>query len=76
MAEIGRFTKLQVAAERGVSTRTVDNWITRGLLRPPIKLGTQPQSRVRFSAEQLAELDERLALLGREPAPLRQQQQI
>jgi len=64
---ITQFKKLDVARARSVCTRTIDIWVKRGLMPPPIKLGTNPQSRVRFTAEQLAILDRNLALLGRAP---------
>ncbi len=57
-------TKQQIARDRGVTPRTVDNWRTRGLLAPPIKLGTAAQSRVRWTDQQVADLDRNLAALG------------
>ncbi|HEY0464194.1 MAG TPA: hypothetical protein VGC79_08300 [Polyangiaceae bacterium] len=53
-------TKRTIAEDRDVSTRTVDNWVERGLLDRPLKLGTRPQSRVRWTDDQVAALDARL----------------
>ncbi len=61
-------TKQQIAADRKVTTRSVDNWRARGLLAAPIKLGNAPQSRVRWTDEQVAELDRKLAALGSLPS--------
>lgn len=58
------YTKQQIARDRGVTPRTVDNWRARGLLAPPLKLGTAAQSRVRWTEDQVAELDRNLASLG------------
>lgn len=55
------YTKRDIAEAKRVSPRTVDNWREAGLLAEPLKLGNQPQSRVRWTAEQVAELDRRLA---------------
>jgi hypothetical protein len=54
-------TKRTIAERREVTPRTVDNWVDRGLLDKPIKLGTHPQSRVRWTDEQVAALDARLS---------------
>lgn len=59
-------TKSDIARGRRVTTRTVDNWVRRGLLPPPIKFGTAAQSRVRWSAEDVAILDARLASMTAE----------
>jgi hypothetical protein len=64
---MGHFTKQMIADGRAVKTRTVDNWRSRGLLPPPIKLGSSKQSRCRWTAEAVAELDRNLAKLGRAP---------
>ena len=58
------YTKQQIARDRGVTPRTVDNWRARGLLAAPLKLGTAAQSRVRWTEEQVGELDRNLAALG------------
>lgn len=55
------FTKLDIANAKRVSTRCVDNWVHRGLLDKPLKLGSHTQSRVRWTAEQVAALDARLS---------------
>jgi len=57
-------TKQQIARDRGVTPRTVDNWRARGFLPAPLKLGTAAQSRVRWTDQQVAELDRNLAALG------------
>lgn len=67
-------TKADLAARRKVTTRSVDLWIKRGLMPPPIKFGTTMQARVRFTPAHEATLDKNLALLGRarpadEPPP-------
>ncbi len=54
------FTKSAIATLKAVTPRTVDLWVERGLLDRPIKLGTQPQSRVRWTEAQVAALDKRL----------------
>ena len=61
-------TKQAIARAKGVSDNTIDAWVARGLLARPIKLGTSKQARVRWSDEQIAELDEKLAALGRKAA--------
>ena len=53
-------TKREIAERYRVTPRTVENWVDRGWLAPPIKLGTQQQSRVRFTPESVAELERRL----------------
>ena len=58
------FTKQRIADGHAVKARTVDNWVARGLLPPPIKLGTTKQARVRWTAEAVAELDRNLKTLG------------
>jgi hypothetical protein len=71
-----RYTKADIAAENGVSLRTVDNWVRRGLLPPPVKLGTAQQSRVRWDEAARAELDRNLHQLNaapREPVVLPEQ---
>lgn len=54
------WTKNEIATGRSVTPRCVDNWRARGLLDQPIKLGDKPQSRVRWTDEQVANLDRRL----------------
>jgi hypothetical protein len=54
-------TKTGIAQARKVTPRTVDNWVRRRWLSPPLKLGAAQQSRVRWTDEQVAELDRRLA---------------
>ena len=61
-------TKTEIAEGRKVSTRTVDNWVARGLLAEPLKLGTAQQARVRWTDAQVAELDRNLAALGNKAA--------
>jgi DNA-binding transcriptional MerR regulator len=61
------FTKNELARARKVTTRTIDKYVARGLMPPPMKLGTQPQSRVRFTPGHLEILDRNLAALGRAP---------
>jgi predicted DNA-binding transcriptional regulator AlpA len=53
-------TKRDIAEGRKVTTRTVDNWVERGFLPPPKKLGSSQQARVRWTQEQVAELDRKL----------------
>jgi predicted DNA-binding transcriptional regulator AlpA len=57
-------TKKQIAESKNVSERTVQNWVKRGLLPRPIKLGSTVQSRVRWTDAQVAELDRNLAALN------------
>jgi hypothetical protein len=57
-------TKNSIAGDKGVTPRCVDNWRKRGLLPAPIKLGTSQQARVRWTDEQVAELDRNLAATG------------
>lgn len=59
------YTKRDIAEARRVTPRSVDNWRKAGLLPEPIKLGAHTQSRVRWTAEQVAELDRRLAAASR-----------
>jgi hypothetical protein len=40
-------SKADIAASKGVTTRTVDNWVARNLLPRPRKWGTPKQARVR-----------------------------
>jgi DNA-binding transcriptional MerR regulator len=54
-------TKANIAADKKVSPRTVDNWVARGLLPPPRKWGTSKQARVRWTDEDLAVLDRNLS---------------
>jgi predicted DNA-binding transcriptional regulator AlpA len=54
-------TKKDIAAAKKVTPRCVDNWVKRGLLPPPKKLGTSMQARVRWTDEQVAQLDRNLA---------------
>ena len=64
-------SKQTIAADRGVTCRTVDNWRERGLLPAPIKMGITLQSRVRWTDESLATLDRNLASLANvQPAPV------
>lgn len=53
-------TKREIAERFRVTPRTVENWVDRGLLAAPIKLGSCQQSRVRFTAEAVAEFEQRL----------------
>jgi hypothetical protein len=52
--------KSDIAARYSVTERSVDLWVGRGLLAEPIKFGTSQQSRVRWTDEQVAELDRKL----------------
>jgi len=61
---MGLQSKQRIARERGFTTRAVDIWVTRGLLSPPMKLGTTKQAHVRWTDEQVAALDANLAALG------------
>jgi len=54
-------SKRQVAERLGVTERTVDLWIARGLIDRPIKLGAAQQSRVRFPADTVDNVARRLA---------------
>ena len=54
-------TKKSIAEDKSVTPRCVDNWVKRGLLPPPKKLGTSQQARVRWTDEQVAQLDRNLA---------------
>jgi len=53
-------TKNQVAERFSVTNRTVDNWCRSGFLPPPVKLGDSMQSRVRWTAEAIERLEQRL----------------
>lgn len=55
------FTKNELAEAARVTPRCIDNWVARGLLDPPIKLGDKPQSRVRWTEEQKVALERRLS---------------
>jgi hypothetical protein len=54
-------TKQQIALSKRVTPRTVDNWVEKGWLSAPIKFGTSQQARVRWTDEQVADLDRTLA---------------
>jgi predicted DNA-binding transcriptional regulator AlpA len=60
------FSKDAIARAKGVSSRTIDNWVTRGLLPAPLKFGVSDQSRVRWTERDVAELDRNLAALRRQ----------
>jgi predicted DNA-binding transcriptional regulator AlpA len=53
-------TKRQIAERFGVSLRSVDNWVARGELARPVKLGTAAQARVRWPADAVAAFEQRL----------------
>lgn len=53
-------TKKDIADAKRVTPRCVDNWVKRGLLPAPKKLGTSQQARVRWTDEQVAQLDRKL----------------
>jgi predicted DNA-binding transcriptional regulator AlpA len=53
-------TKRELAERLGVTARCIDAWVKAGRLPPPVKLGSTPQSRVRWGADQLGDLDSRL----------------
>jgi len=55
------YTKKDIATLKAVTPRCIDNWVRRGLLPAPIKLGTAQQARVRFTAEALATLERNLS---------------
>lgn len=61
-------TELYTAADIGrryrIAERTVRAWVARGLLPSPQKLGPHMQSRVRWTAEDVATLDANLAALA------------
>jgi hypothetical protein len=65
------FSKQTIASSHAVTPRCVDNWVTRGLLSPPLKMGTTTQGRVRWTADQVAELDRNLGLLSAPKVPNR-----
>ena len=56
-------TKADIARAKRVSLRTVDKWRARKLLPPPLKMGTAPQSRGRWTDEHLAILARNLGEL-------------
>jgi prophage antirepressor-like protein len=58
-------TKADIAAAKQVSPRTVDNWVTRGILPRPRKWGTTLQARVRWTDEDLSILDRNLSANSR-----------
>jgi predicted DNA-binding transcriptional regulator AlpA len=62
------YSKSDIARAKGVTARTVDNWVERGLLPVPMKLGTATQSRVRWTDADIAALESNLAQLRR-PTP-------
>lgn len=57
-------SKQQIAADKGVTPKTIDHWVAAGLLPPPIKFGNLAQSRVRWTATAVAVLDRNLAAMG------------
>jgi predicted DNA-binding transcriptional regulator AlpA len=50
-------TKREIAEKFCVTTRTVDDWVARGRLAPPIKFGSTVQARVRWPAAAVAKLE-------------------
>jgi len=54
-------SKNELAERLGVTPRTIDNWVERGLIARPLKLGTAQQSRVRFPADVVDAVTRRLA---------------
>jgi hypothetical protein len=62
-------TKNEIAVAHRVTPRTIDNWVARGLLSRPKKLGQTDQARVRWTEDQVAELDRRLGLTGAGTSP-------
>ena len=66
MAEF--FTKREVAERFRVTPRTVENWIARGMLAQPVKLGARQQSRVRFAADAVTDLERTLRNSGQSAA--------
>lgn len=62
------YSKADIGRAKGVTPRTIDNWIARGLLPAPMKFGTTVQARVRWTDEDIAALDRKLASLRR-PSP-------
>lgn len=61
-------TKKDIAAAKKVTPRCIDNWVKRGWLPPPTKFGTSQQARVRWTDEQVAALDRKLAATASETA--------
>jgi len=59
------YSKADIARAKGVTPRTIDNWITRGLLSAPMKFGTTVQSRVRWTDADIAALEANLASMRR-----------
>ena len=59
------FTKRDIAERFRVTPRTVENWIQRGLLAQPVKLGACQQSRVRFAADAVDSLEQTIRGAGR-----------
>ncbi len=53
-------TKQQLANRLSVTPRTVDNWSRSGFLPPPVKLGVEMQSRVRWTSEAIEGFEQRL----------------
>lgn len=53
-------SKRQIAEKFGVTTRTIDVWVERGRLAPPIKFGSSTQSRVRWPPEAVEQLEANL----------------
>ena len=53
-------TKREIAERFRVTPRTVDNWVDRGLLPEPTKLGEKQQSRVRWTDDDVQKLEQRL----------------
>jgi hypothetical protein len=50
-------SKRQIAEKFCVVERTVDDWVKRRWLSPPIKLGSFKQSKVRWTPEAVEKLD-------------------
>ena len=55
------YSKADIARAKGVTARTIDNWVEYGLLPPPMKLGTSKQARVRWTEADIAMLEHKLA---------------
>ena len=60
-------TKADLARALRVSERTVDNYVKRGLLPVPLKLGLGRSSPVRWQLKDLETLRKNLAALAQEP---------